>query len=153
MLAVAVAMAGINADAKTKRKVGKRHARKTVVQKQQPSGYDYVQGSLDDNVTEAPKYSPEYPGGVEGLTNFLAENIKYPKSAEKHGIQGTVILQFIVEKTGKISNVKVLRSVDKALDREAVRVVKKIKDFIPGYDEDHAPVRVLYTLPVKFSLQ
>ena len=64
-----------------------------------------------------------------------------------------MVLQFVVEKSGAISNVKVLKSVEKTLDDEAVRVVKSMKRFIPGYNEDHAPVRVLYTLPVNFKLE
>ena len=157
LLAVAVSVAGFNADAK-KRKSHKRVARKTAVKKESPTGYESVQGdyndaSVIDMDSKELKYPPEYPGGVQGLTDFLAQNINYPKAAEKRGVQGTVILQFVVEKSGKISDITVLRSVEKSLDNEAVRVVKKIKDFIPGYNEDHAPVRVRYTLPVTFKLQ
>jgi len=154
LLAIVVGIASFNADAK-KRKKGKRIARKTAVQPA-PTGYDYIQGNYNDvNLIEMEKvkYPPEYPGGTEGLCKFLSDNIKYPKAAEKRGIGGTVVLQFIVEKSGKISNITVLKSVDRRLDKEAIRVVKKIKDFIPGYDEDHAPVRVRYTLPVNFKLQ
>ena len=152
ILALLVAGSGMSVDAK-KRKTNTRKANTQVVEPA-PTGYDYVIGTSDDVIqADSIKYPPEYPGGTDGLIKFLSENIKYPKSAQKKGIEGTVLVQFIVEKTGKISNVKVLRSVDKALDREAVRVVKKIKKFIPGYNEDHAPVRVLYTLPVKFILR
>lgn len=153
ILAIAVGAAGISMEAKTKRKTKKRTAKKTIVQPE-PTGYEYVEGENGvESIVEMPKYPPEYPGGNDGLVKFLSENITYPKSAEKKGIEGIVVLQFIVEKTGNISNVKVLKSVNKALDREAVRVCKKIKHFIPGYNEDHAPVRVLYTLPVNFQLK
>jgi len=153
LLAVAVAMAGFNADAKKKRRSYKRTARKTIVEPA-PNGYKTVEGDYNDVMEiEKVKYPPEYPGGTEGLTQFLSDNIKYPKSAEKNGVQGIVVLQFVVEKTGAISNVKVLKSVEKSLDAEAVRVVKQMTRFVPAYNEDHAPVRVLYTLPVKFSLQ
>lgn len=152
ILALAVGMAGFNVDAK-KRKTHKRKAKKTIVEPA-PTGYEYVEGNYEDFVEfDQAKYPPEYPGGTDGLVKFLGENIKYPRSAEKKGIEGTVVLQFIVEKSGAISNVKVLRSVNKALDNEAIRVVKQMKKFIPGYNEDHAPVRVLYTLPVNFKLQ
>ena len=151
ILALAVGMAGFNVDAK-KRKTKKRKARTTIVEPA-PTGYDYVEGSYSDVVEiENAKYPPEYPGGTDGLIKFLAENIKYPRAAEKNGIEGIVVLQFIVEKSGAISNVKVLKSVSKSLDNEAVRVVKKMKRFVPGYNEDHNPVRVLYTLPVNFKL-
>ena len=153
LLAVAVSVAGFNADAKKKRRSHKRKAKTTIVQPE-PKDYDVIEGDYDGVMEyEKAKYPPEYPGGMDGLMKFLSENIKYPKSAEKNGVQGTVVLQFIVEKSGAISNVKVVRSVDKALDNEAIRVVKKMKHFIPGYNEDHAPVRVLYTLPVKFKLE
>ena len=153
LLAIAVGVTSFNADAKKKRRSHRRTAKRTIVQPE-PKDYATLEGDYDGVIEfENAKYPPEYPGGNDGLMKFLSENIKYPKSAEKNGVQGIVVLQFIVEKTGKISNVKVLRSVDKALDNEAVRVVKRMKHFIPGYNEDHAPVRVLYTLPVNFKLQ
>lgn len=151
ILALAVGFAGMNVDAK-KRKTRKRVARKTVVEPA-PTGYDYVQGSADSEIIDLPKYPPEYPGGTQGLVQFLSDNIKYPKTAERNGVQGTVVLQFVVEKTGSISNITVLKSVSRELDTEAVRVVSQIKRFVPGYNEDHAPVRTLFTLPVKFSLE
>lgn len=151
LLAVAVGVAGFNADAKKKRN-HKRTAKNTIVQPE-PKGYEALGGDFEGVAGfEDVKYPPEYPGGNAGLTKFLSENINYPESAEKKGIEGIVFLQFIVEKSGEISNVKVMKSVDKALDNEAVRVVKAMKHFIPGYNEDHAPVRVLYTLPVNFKL-
>ena len=155
LLALAVGFAGFNVDAKkrkTTRRAVKRAAKAKVVEPA-PYNYDFVEGSCDnDEVLEQAKYMPEYPGGTEGLVKFLAENINYPEKAEKNKVQGIVVLQFIVEKTGAISDVKVVRSVDPELDKEAMRVVKKITRFVPGYNDDHAPVRVLYTLPVKFKL-
>ncbi|MBO4723236.1 MAG: energy transducer TonB [Muribaculaceae bacterium] len=153
LLALVVCVAGFNADAKKKRRTYKRATKKTIVQPE-PKGFESLEGDYDGVMEyDNAKYPPEYPGGNEGLMKFLSENIKYPKSAEKNGVQGTVVLQFVVEKSGAISNVKVVKSVDKALDNEAVRVVKRMKHFIPGYDQDHAAVRVLYTLPVKFILE
>ena len=150
ILALVVAGSSMSVDAK-KRKTTKRATKAKVVEPA-PTNYDYVQATTDDKIYEVVKYPPEYPGGTEGLIKFLSDNINYPSSAEKKGVQGTVVLQFVVEKDGSISNVKVLRSVDKALDAEAVRVVKQMKRFVPGYNEDHAAVRVLYTLPVSFKL-
>lgn len=153
MLAIAVCLAGFDADAKKKRIGHRRTAKRTIVQPE-PKDYGVLKGDYEGVMEfEKAKYPPEYPGGMEGLMKFLSKNIKYPKSAEKNGIQGIVVVQFIVEKTGAISNVKVLKSVEKSLDKEAVRVVKSMKHFIPGYNEDHAPVRVLYTLPVNFKLE
>ena len=154
VLALSVGLAGFNVDAQ-KRKTKRRAANAKVVEPA-PYGYDYVVGTDatrgDGEVLDMCKYPPEYPGGVVGLVNFLNENIKYPSSAKKKGIAGRVVLQFVVEKDGSTSNIKVLRSVDKDLDAEAVRVVKQIKRFVPGYNDDHVPVRVLYTLPVSFKL-
>lgn len=153
MLAIAVCLVGFDADAKKKRIEHRRTAKRTIVQPE-PKDYGVLKGDYEGVMEfEKAKYPPEYPGGMEGLMKFLSKNIKYPKSAEKNGIQGIVVVQFIVEKTGAISNVKVLKSVEKSLDKEAVRVVKSMKHFIPGYNEDHAPVRVLYTLPVNFKLE
>lgn len=152
LLALAVGLNGFNADAK-KRKTRKRVAKKTVVEPS-PYGYDYVVATTGetDEVFEVARYQPEYPGGTAGLMKFLAENIQYPEEARKLGKDGNVVLQFIVEKDGSISNVKVVKSVHRLLDEEAVRVVSQIKRFVPGYNEDHAPVRVRYTLPVHFKL-
>ena len=151
LLAIAVGVAGFNADAKKKRRSHKRTAKTTIVQPE-PKGYESVEGDYDGVMEyDKAKYPPEYPGGNEGLSKFLSDNIKYPKSAEKNGIQGTVVLQFIVEKSGAISNVKVLRSVDKALDNEAVRVVKTMPKWIPG-KQSLVPVRVRFILPVSFKL-
>lgn len=153
VLALAVGMAGFNVDAKKRKKVARRVSSKVKVTEPAAKNYQYVETVNDDQVFETAAYAPEYPGGTEGLIKFLADNIQYPKNAEKKNAHGTVILQFIVEKTGAISDVQVLKSVNKELDAEAVRVVKQITRFVPGYDKNHAPVRVRYTLPVKFELQ
>ena len=75
---------------------------------------------------------PQFPGGDAALINFLNANVKYPPQAAQDKIEGKVIVQFMVKKTGKIDDVKVLRSVRKDLDDEAVRVVKMMPDFIPA---------------------
>jgi protein TonB len=149
LLIIAVAMTGINADAKAKRKKSRNKKAKTTIVEPAPYGYDYLQ-SEGENL-EISKYPPEYPGGNDGLVKFLSENINYPDKAREQGLKGRVILQFIVEKDGSVSNVQVLKSVHPLLDKEAVRVVKKMKRFVPGYNEDHAPVRTLYTLPINFQ--
>lgn len=94
---------------------------------------------------------PQYPGGLEGLMNFLAQNINYPPAAAEKKIQGRVVLMFVVEKDGSIGEVNVVRSVDKELDDEAVRVVKSLPNFIPGR-LDGQVVRVWFTLPISFKL-
>lgn len=95
---------------------------------------------------------PSYPGGMEECMRFLARNLKYPVEAQKAGTQGRVILSFIVNKDGSISNVEVMRSVSKELDAEAVRVVQSMPKWKPGKQRGQA-VDVRFTMPVTFHLQ
>lgn len=95
---------------------------------------------------------PSFPGGDAECMRFLSKNIKYPTIAQENGIQGRVILQFVVNKDGSIVDVTVARSIDPYLDKEAVRVVKMMPKWKPGKQRGK-PVRVKYTLPVMFRLQ
>ena len=95
---------------------------------------------------------PSFPGGQGALMAFLSSNIKYPVVAQENGVQGRVIVGFVVEKDGSISDVKVMRSVDPSLDREAQRVVRAMPRWKPGKQNGSA-VRVKYTVPVVFRLQ
>ena len=95
---------------------------------------------------------PQFPGGPSALFEFLSKNIKYPVVAEENGIQGRVIVTFVVERDGHITDVKVVKSVDPSLDKEATRVVKSMPKWIPGKQNGSA-VRVKYTVPVTFKLQ
>ena len=94
---------------------------------------------------------PQFPGGDAALINFLNANIVYPPQAAQDKVEGKVVVQFTVKKTGKIDNVKVLRSVRKDLDDEAVRVVKMMPDFIPA-KQDGEVTDMPYTIPVSFKL-
>ena len=95
---------------------------------------------------------PSFPGGNGALMSYLASNIKYPVVAQENGVQGRVIVSFVVERDGSISDVKVARSVDPSLDREAQRVVKSMPRWSPG-KQNGSTVRVKYTVPVVFRLQ
>ena len=95
---------------------------------------------------------PSFPGGQGALMSYLASNIKYPVVAQENGVQGRVIVSFVVERDGSISDVKVARSVDPSLDREAQRVVKSMPRWSPG-KQNGSTVRVKYTVPVVFRLQ
>ncbi len=95
---------------------------------------------------------PEFPGGMGELMKYLAVNIKYPPLAKESGIQGRVFINFVVEPTGAISNVKVLRGIGGGCDEEAVRVVESMPKWKAGMQRGKA-VRVSYNLPVKFTLQ
>ena len=105
-----------------------------------------------EKVFTAVEQMPQFPGGDAELMKFLSKNIKYPTMAMENNIQGRVIVQFVVTKTGAIGEVKVVRSVDRDLDREAVRVCKSLPKFTPGKMNGQA-VNVWYTLPVSFILQ
>lgn len=95
---------------------------------------------------------PSFPGGMEECVRFLSRNIKYPVEAQKAGAQGRVILSFIVNKDGTISDVEVMRSVSKELDAEAVRVVQSMPKWKPGKQRGQA-VDVRFSMPVTFRLQ
>ena len=95
---------------------------------------------------------PEFPGGVKKLLNYLATNIKYPAEARKAGVQGRVFVNFIVEKDGSISHVKIVKGIGYGCDKEAIKAVENMPRWIPGYQRGE-PVRVSYNLPVKFTLQ
>ena len=94
---------------------------------------------------------PMFPGGEQALMLFLRVNVKYPPSAVKRNVQGKVVMQFVVDKTGKVTEIKVAKSVDKALDAEAIRVCKLLPDFYPAL-ENGEPVSVWFTLPITFKL-
>ena len=95
---------------------------------------------------------PSFPGGNGALMSYLNSNVKYPVVAQENGVQGRVIISFVVERDGSISDVKVARSVDPSLDREAQRVVKSMPKWTPG-KQNGQTVRVKYTVPVVFRLQ
>ncbi len=94
---------------------------------------------------------PQYPGGMGECLKFLAENIKYPIEAKNKGIQGRVIVEFVVRKDGKIINPTIVRGIDEQLDAEALRVVNIMPEWTPGTQRGEA-VNVKYTVPIKFSL-
>ena len=95
---------------------------------------------------------PEFPGGEAALMQYLMSHVHYPANAAKNKIEGRVIVQFVIKKTGEIGEIKVIRSVDEELDAEAVRVVKTLPNFTPGR-QNGKPVAVWYTLPISFKLQ
>lgn len=95
---------------------------------------------------------PKFPGGDAELMKYIQEHLRYPTMAAENNIQGKVVVQFVVTKNGSIGEVKVIRSRDQDLDKEAVRVVKSLPNFIPGRMNGQ-PVNVWYTLPINFKLQ
>ena len=106
----------------------------------------------ENKVFDVVEQMPSYPGGMGALMSWLSQNIKYPTVAAENGISGRVIVQFVVERDGSITDVRVARGVDPYLDKEATRVVKMMPNWIPG-KQNGSPVRVKYTVPVVFKLQ
>lgn len=106
----------------------------------------------ENKVFDEVEQMPSFPGGPSALFEYLAKNIKYPKHAKENGVQGRVICTLVVERDGSISDVKVVKSVDPSLDKEAVRVLREMPKWKPGMQEG-IPVRVKYTCPVTFRLQ
>jgi protein TonB len=106
----------------------------------------------ETKVFDVVEQMPSFPGGPSALMQYLSSNIKYPVVAEENGVQGRVVCTFVVEKDGSITDVRVVKSVDPSLDKEAMRVVKGMPKWIPGKQNGSA-VRVKYTVPVTFRLQ
>ncbi len=117
-----------------------------VVEEKKPEPVD------DNKVFESVEQNPQFPGGDAALLKYVSDHIRYPSVAQENNIQGRVVVQFVVTKTGSIGQVKVVRSKDPDLDKEAVRVVKTLPKFVPGKMNGHA-VNVWYTLPITFRLQ
>ena len=116
------------------------NAQKTVISQSNQSVYDQVE------------QMPEFPGGMPAMIEYLQNNLKYPKDAIKQQVGGRVMVMFVVETDGTLSNVRVAKKVFPSLDSEAVRVVKTMPKWKPGKEKGR-PVRVNFTLPVVFSLK
>ena len=122
-----------------------------------PVEVKYIPVEVTEKLQGTPFYEvveqmPEYPGGIAASMEYIQKNMRYPESAEKNGTQGRVTVQFIIDKEGNVTNPKVLRSVDKDLDAEAIRLVGAMPKWKPGMQKGKA-VAVKYTLPVVFKLE
>lgn len=106
----------------------------------------------EQHIFQVVEEMPEFPGGMAECLKFLAKNIKYPTIAQENGVQGRVIVQFVVNQDGSIVDPVVVRSVDPYLDKEALRVIQMMPKWKPGKQRGKA-VRVKYTVPVTFKLQ
>lgn len=127
------------------RNVTREHKNEVIVEEKKPE-------PVKEEVFRAVEQMPVFPGGEAALMKWLSNNIQYPPAAMENNVQGRVVVQFVVTKTGAIGEVKVVRSVDRDLDNEAIRVCKKLPKFTPGRMNGQA-VNVWYTLPVQFKLQ
>ena len=123
------------------------YTKTTVVKNEAPT----QEKTAEDDIVNVPENIPEYPGGMKELMKYLSMNIRYPKEAQDKGIQGRVVVQFVVNKDGSICDAKVVKPVDPQLDAEALRVVNAMPNWTPGKDKGE-PVRTRFTLPVSFRL-
>lgn len=94
---------------------------------------------------------PQFPGGEDALIKYLSKNLKYPANAKKSWIEGTVYVTFLLDKEGKVTEPKILKSVSEELDAEAIRLVNEMPQWTPG-TQNGKPVIVQYNLPVRFKL-
>ena len=155
-----VAFAAVTVISCTSPKEKKVEANQDAAQQEQPTSINEIQvvsyapqpkAEEQGEVFQAVEEAAMFPGGMEAMMKYLQENIKYPEQAKNNGVQGRVIVQFVVNKDGSISNDTVVRSVDPMLDAEAIRVVRNMPNWTPGKQKGEA-VRVRFTLPVTFRL-
>jgi protein TonB len=106
-----------------------------------------------DEIIKVAPVMPEFPGGTEGLYEFLGANTRYPQAAKDIDLEGIVYVTFIIEKDGSVSNSQILRGIGGGCDEEALRVVRKMPHWTPGKNNLGRPIRVQMNLPVKFILK
>lgn len=114
-----------------------------------------VEGDFSDDSLEILlecEVAPNFPGGFDSIDIFLSKNLKYPALAKENGIEGRVVLRFVVEKDGTLTNIEILRKVGWGCDDEATRLIKQMPKWIPG-KMNGKPVRVYFTLPILFKLK
>ena len=117
-----------------------------------PVAVEVVEEPVEEEIFEVVEEMPEFPGGPAEMMKYLNNNIRYPTIAQENGIEGRVIVQFVVNSDGTIVDANVVRSVDPFLDKEALRVINSMPKWKPGKQRGKS-VRVKYTLPVMFRLQ
>ena len=110
-----------------------------------------VVSQTDQKVFDTVEQMPEYPGGMQAMIAFLQTNMKYPEDAAKQKVEGRVMVQFVVETDGSVSDVHVAKQVFPSLDAEAIRVVQAMPKWMPGKEKGKV-VRVKYNLPIVFRM-
>ena len=110
-----------------------------------------IEESDEDDIFQVVEEMPEFPGGEEALLKYLSKNIHYPERAREQGVQGTCVIEFVINKDGSVVEPKVVRQLEGQCDNEAMRVVRSMPKWKPGKQRGK-PVRVKYTVPVRFKL-
>ena len=112
--------------------------------------YMEVKGYFHHDNNVIPDVFPQFPGGTNGLLQYIAKNMVYPESAKKQNIYGEVIVRYVVEKDGSIKDAEIIKGLSEDVDRECLRVFKSMKGWKPGI-KDGKPVRIEYKQPVQFD--
>jgi protein TonB len=112
--------------------------------------YQEVIGVIVENAPKPDKYAM-YPNGLKGIYEHIAKTTRYPSNAVNNNIQGKVMVEFIVEKDGQVTEAKIIENISGDLDKEAIRVILELERFYPGF-KDGKPIRVLYRQPIVFRL-
>jgi protein TonB len=107
--------------------------------------------SATEKIYTSVQMVPSYPGGMENFYKFLAKKVRYPDEARAHGTQGKVIVSFVVEKDGSLTDIHLVKDVKDGLGNEAIRVMKLSPKWTPGL-QNGKPVRVVYSVPISFGL-
>ena len=124
---------------------------------EQSNGYGTVHAPFQENPSDGNTVyhvvdkMPEFPGGMKALMDFIDRNVQYPTEARKKGVQGRVVVQFVVDEDGSIITPKIVRSIEPSLDEEALRIIKMLPRWRPGALNGKV-VKVKYTVPVAFKL-
>jgi protein TonB len=137
---------------KHKKTLVKKHAKKVVINNPRPDYFEVKSNIQEELVFDTVEEPAQFPGGMKALYEFLAKNLTYPLSAREANIQGRVIIGFIVEKSGKLSGITLVKGLENDFDKEALRVVSIMPDWIAGKN-NHIPVRSRYYLPIMFKLE
>jgi TonB family protein len=130
------------------------YSRDVVIVKLKKTSKELADGSIvekAETVLESCEKMPEFPGGMSALINYMAENVRYPKEAFEANVQGRVLVSFIINETGEVSDASIMKGVEEHLDKEALRVISTMPDWTPGL-QDGKPVKVKYSIPVSFQL-
>ena len=131
-------------------KSAEKKENEAVTEPEKKDGVEGDDGTEEDVVYYGAEVKPEFPGGKEALLMYLKRSIRYPTVSLERGAQGSVVVQFVVDKDGSITDIEVIKSVDPDLDKEAIRVVQGMPKWVPGM-QNGKPVRAKYTLPITFK--
>jgi TonB family protein len=126
------------------------HKASTILRTKKFSAPDTIP-EKDGKIFTAVEQVPEFPGGINAFSKYLGKNVRYPAEARNNNVQGRVIIAFVVEKDGSLTDVRVVRSVENGIDQEALRVIKQSPNWTPGVENGHL-VRVAYSVPIAFTL-